>query len=113
MSWGHDYRELSGQGESRGDNECSAGGGEGADPLKHRCLPFRVLSFHRLHLSQDLESRIAFEDFCDTFLTDVYDKLSQSQQADTPIRDVIEDLFLALSEHRQQCVSEDWKLLGR
>jgi extracellular factor (EF) 3-hydroxypalmitic acid methyl ester biosynthesis protein len=66
---------------------------------------------HRLHLSQDLETRIAFEDFCDTFLTDVYGKLSRSQEEETPIRDVMEDLFLSLSEHRQQCSRDDWNAL--
>jgi extracellular factor (EF) 3-hydroxypalmitic acid methyl ester biosynthesis protein len=65
----------------------------------------------RLRISEDLETRSAIDEFYNTFLADVYEKLLHSKQHHSPIGEVMEDLFLSLSELRQQASPEDWTAL--
>ena len=69
------------------------------------------VGYRRLHLSRELQARSGFEEFYDGFLEDVYQKLVRSKENDAPVGDVVEDLFLALCEHRQQSSPEDWAAL--
>lgn len=62
-------------------------------------------------LSKGFEARQELDRFYDGFLGDVYSKLIDSDGDPDIVHDVMDDLFLALREHRLQCTPDEWSTL--
>jgi hypothetical protein len=59
----------------------------------------------------NFETHLALNQFYDGFLSDVHSKLIDSDGDADRVHEVMDDLFLALREHRMQCSAMEWSSL--
>lgn len=64
---------------------------------------------HQPRLGRQFENHKARGDFYDEFLSDVHHKLLHSDAQTEVVHDIMEDLFLSLREHRQNCTHDEWR----
>jgi hypothetical protein len=66
---------------------------------------------NHLHLRRhpaDTDTRKAYDEVYQGFLSDVHSKLLHADANERKIHSALDDLFLALREHRQHATAEDW-----
>lgn len=66
---------------------------------------------HRSHLGSDFIVHREFGGIQDGYLTDLHDRLLESDGHSERVEHVMEDLFLSLKERRYQSTPEEWKSL--